>query len=113
MRGGVSSPCSPGSPPPSWAGRALLGGFAESAEPEGVKPWKERRMGDMVGKKRRMKRGVGVSLPRPIDPWIIWWIAMSLIVPLLAMLECGWPRRDLFQQHSMGEEGVEEVVEGR
>jgi len=48
----------------------------------------ERRMGDMVGKKRRMKRGVGVSLPRPIDPWIIWWIAMSLIVPLLlALLE--------------------------
>jgi len=39
---------------------------------------------------------------------------MSLIAPLLAMLEglCGWPRRDLFQQPSIGEEGVEEIVEG-
>jgi hypothetical protein len=27
-------------------------------------------------------------LSRPIDPWILWWIAMSLMVPLLlAMLE--------------------------
>jgi len=50
-----------------------------------VKPWKERRMGDMVCL-RRMKRGRG-WWPRPIDPWIIWWIAMSLIVPLLALLE--------------------------
>ena len=37
---------------------------------------------------------------------------MSLIAPLLAMLEglCGWPRRDLFQQYSMGEEGFRRLL---
>jgi hypothetical protein len=34
------------------------------------------------------------------------------MAPLLAMLECGWPRRDLFQQPSIREEGVEEIAEG-
>ena len=42
---------------------------------------------NMGGLRKRMKRGRG-WWPRPIDPWIIWWIAMSLIVPLLlALLE--------------------------
>ena len=43
-----------------------------------------------LGKRKRMRRGWG-WLPRPIDPWILWWVVMSLIAPLLlAMLECGW-----------------------
>ena len=39
---------------------------------------------------------------------------MSLMAPLLAMLEglCGWQRGDLFQQPSMGEEGLRRLLRG-
>jgi len=49
-----------------------------------------------------------LGLPAGIIDPLLWWIAMPLMAPLLlAMLEGlrGWPRRDLFQQYSMGEEG--------
>jgi len=47
----------------------------------------------------KVSEAVGEALPAGIIdplPWIIWWIAMSLIVPLLAMAGViGWPGGDL------------------